>query len=292
MLLSILIYIDISVSDNNESVKLDFLSRDEILRGVLFIFSLILIFISFSSVDFMFGISRFLVSIFFFGILFWKGPIAVEPTYLLERYSDNFAYYLDKGELYLCNSFNATKKSEKVLISVGYNFCLVMFFVVPIDLFFQELTKDPNSLLLYQQFLTWVIFVIESALGIGVVISGEYSTRLVYQDMIDLEMVSECTGLHETLFLSLLILCFRGVRPIIRVKWAIYAIIFIFIENLVRIISGYPLIHTFGVSASETMHYFWWHTGQYALIMSLFVLWIMVVAGNPKNKSIKIEFTE
>jgi len=292
MPLSILIYIDITVSDNNESVKLDFLSRDEILRGVLFIFSLILIFISFSSVDFMFGISSFLVSIFFFGILFWKGPIAVEPTYLLERYSDNFAYYLDKGELYLCNSFNATKKSEKVLISVGYNFCLVMFFVVPIDLFFQELTKDPNSLLLYQQFLTWVIFVIESALGIGVVISGEYSTRLVYQDMIDLEMVSECTGLHETLFLSLLILCFRGVRPIIRVKWAIYAIIFIFIENLVRIISGYPLIHTFGVSAWETMHYFWWHTGQYALIMSLFVLWIMVVAGNPKNKSIKIEFTE
>jgi exosortase/archaeosortase family protein len=137
-----------------------------------------------------------------------------------------------------------------------------------------------------------VIFVIESALGIGVVISGEYSTRLVYQDMIDLEMVSECTGLHETVFLSLLILCFRGVRPIIRVKWAIYAIIFIFIENLVRIISGYPLIHTFGVSAWETMHYFWWHTGQYALIMSLFVLWIMVVAGNPKNKSIKIEFTE
>jgi exosortase/archaeosortase family protein len=292
MSLSILIYIDITVSDNNESVKLDFLSRDEILRGVLFIFSLILIFISFSSVDFMFGISSFLVSIFFFGILFWKGPIAVEPTYLLERYSDNFAYYLDKGELYLCNSFNATKKSEKVLISVGYNFCLVMFFVVPIDLFFQELTKDPNSLLLYQQFLTWVIFVIESALGIGVVISGEYSTRLVYQDMIDLEMVSECTGLHETVFLSLLILCFRGVRPIIRVKWAIYAIIFIFIENLVRIISGYPLIHTFGVSAWETMHYFWWHTGQYALIMSLFVLWIMVVAGNPKNKSIKIEFTE
>ena len=280
------------MSDNNESVKLDFLSRDEILRGVLFIFSLILIFISFSSVDFMFGISSFLVSIFFFGILFWKGPIAVEPTYLLERYSDNFAYYLDKGELYLCNSFNATKKSEKVLISVGYNFCLVMFFVVPIDLFFQELTKDPNSLLLYQQFLTWVIFVIESALGIGVVISGEYSTRLVYQDMIDLEMVSECTGLHETVFLSLLILCFRGVRPIIRVKWAIYAIIFIFIENLVRIISGYPLIHTFGVSAWETMHYFWWHTGQYALIMSLFVLWIMVVAGNHKNKSIKIEFTE
>ena len=226
------------MSNNNEPEKLDLLSRDEILQGIIFLFSLILIFISFSSVDFLFGILSFLISIFFLILLFWKGPIAVEPAYLLERYSDNFAYYLDKGELYLCHSFNAVKKSEKVLISVGYNFCLVMFFVVPIDLFFQELTEDENSLLLYQQFLTWVIFVIESAFGIGVSISGDYSTRLVYQDMIDMEIVSECTGLHETLFLSLLILCFRGVRPIVRVKWAIYAIIFIFIENLVRIISG------------------------------------------------------
>jgi exosortase/archaeosortase family protein len=278
------------VSNNKEPENLDLLSRDEILQGIIFLFSLILIFISFSSVDFLFGILSFCISIFFLSLLFWKGPIAVDPSYLLERYSDNFAYYLDKGEVYLCDSFNATKKSEKVLISVGYNFCLVMFFVVPIDLFFQEWTEDQNSLLLYQQFLTWIIFVIESAFGIGVSISGEYSTRLVYQDMIDMEIVSECTGLHETLFLSLLILCFRGVKPIVRVKWAAYAIIFIFLENLVRIISGYPLIHTFGVSTWETFHYFWWHTGQYALIMSLFVLWIMVIAGNPKNKSIKRNF--
>ena len=280
------------MSNSNEPEKLDLLSRDELLQGIIFVFSLILIFMSFSSVDFTFGILSFLISISFIGILFWKGPIAVEPKYLLDRYSDNFAYYLDKGELYLCNIFNATKKSEKVLMSVGYNFCLVMFFVVPIDLFFQEWTEDPNSLLLYQQFLTWVIYAIESAFGIGVTISGDYSTRLVYQDMIDMEIVSECTGLHETLFLSLLILCFRGVKPIVRVKWAVYSIIFIFIENLVRIISGYPLIHTFGLSTWETFHYFWWHTGQYALIMSLFVLWIMVIAGNPKNKSIKKQFTK
>jgi exosortase/archaeosortase family protein len=105
--------------------------------------------------------------------------------------------------------------------------------------------------------------------------------------MIDMEIVSECTGLHETVFLSLLILCFRGVKPMVRVKWAIYAVIFIFIENLIRIISGYPLIHLYGFSTWDKFHYFWWHTGQYALIMSLFVLWVMIVAGNPKNKSLK-----
>ena len=107
-----------------------------------------------------------------------------------------------------------------------------MFFVVPIDVIFQDLTKGENSLLLYQQFLTWVIYVTVSALGVEVFIKGDYSTRLVHADMIDLEIVSECTGLHETIFLSMLILCFRGVKPMVRMKWAAYAIIFIFIENL------------------------------------------------------------
>ena len=164
------------------------------------------------------------------------------------------------------------------------------FFVVPIDLLFQELTKGENSLLLYQQFLTWIIYVIESAVGIEVFIQGEYDTKLVYADMIDLEIVSECTGLHETVFLSMLILCFRGVKPMVRLKWAAYAVIFIFIENLVRIISSYPIVHTWEVSTWEKYHYFWWHTGQYALIMSMFVLWIMVVAGKPINKSLKSNF--
>tara|TARA_B100000941_G_C28487016_1_gene545591 strand:- start:432 stop:1043 length:612 start_codon:yes stop_codon:yes gene_type:complete len=200
------------------------------------------------------------------------------------------AFYLNKGEAYLCESFNAKKESEKVLVSIAYNFSLVMFFVVPIDLLFQELTKGENSLLLYQQFLTWIIYVIESSLGIEVFIRGEHSTTLVYRDMIDLEIVSECTGLHETVFLSLLILCFRGVKPMIRLKWAAYSVIFIFIENLVRILSSYPIVHTWEVSTWEKYHYFWWHTGQYALIMSLFVLWIMIVAGHPPNKSPRTEF--
>ena len=71
-------------------------------------------------------------------------------------------------------------------------------------------------------------------------------------------------------------------------RYAMYfAVIFIFIENLIRIISGYPLIHLYGFSTWDKFHYFWWHTGQYALIMSLFVLWVMIVAGNPRNKSLK-----
>ena len=275
---------------SSDAVKLPPLERDEILRGLIFLGSLLLIFVSFSSSNLLYGLSCLFISLFFISLLFWKGPIATDLSYLISRYSDNLAFYLNKGEAYLCESFNAKKKSEKVLVGIAYNFSLVMFFVVPIDLLFQELTKGENSLLLYQQFLTWIIYVIESSLGIEVFIRGEYSTTLVYRDMIDLEIVSECTGLHETVFLSLLILCFRGVKPMIRLKWAAYSVIFIFIENLVRILSSYPIVHTWEVSTWEKYHYFWWHTGQYALIMSLFVLWIMIVAGYPPNKSPRTAF--
>jgi exosortase/archaeosortase family protein len=279
------------VSDSEGVVELDHLSKDEILRGIIFVFSILLVFVSFSSTETTFGLFALLISVFFLSILFWKGPIAVEPKYLFDRYADNLGYYLDKGEVYLCKSFNATKKAEKVLVGVAYNFFLVMAFVLPIDLLFQYLTRAENSLLLYQKFLTWVIYVVESAFGIGVYIRGEHGTVLSYDDMIDMEIVTECTGLHETVFLSLLIICFRGVKPIVRAKWAIYAIIFIFIENLIRIISGYPLIHIFGFSTWDKFHYFWWHTGQYALIMAIFVLWVMVVAGKPDNKSVGRNYT-
>ena len=278
------------MTSSSDVVKLTPLERDEILRGIIFLGSLLLIFVSFSSSNLLYGLSCLFISLFFISLLFWKGPISTDLSYLISRYSDNLAFYLNKGEVYLCESFNAKKKSEKVLVGIAYNFSLVMFFVVPIDLLFQELTKGENSLLLYQQFLTWIIYVIESSLGIEVFIRGEYSTTLVYRDMIDLEIVSECTGLHETVFLSLLILCFRGVKPMIRLKWAAYSVIFIFIENLVRILSSYPIVHTWEVSTWEKYHYFWWHTGQYALIMSLFVLWIMIVAGHPPNKSPRTEF--
>lgn len=279
------------MSDSEGVVELDHLSKDEILRGIIFVFSILLVFVSFSSTEITFGLFALLISVFFLSILFWKGPIAVEPKYLFDRYADNLGYYLDKGEVYLCKSFNATKKAEKVLVGVAYNFFLVMAFVLPIDLLFQYLTRAENSLLLYQKFLTWVIYVVESAFGIGVYIRGEHGTVLSYDDMIDMEIVAECTGLHETVFLSLLIICFRGVKPIVRAKWATYAIIFIFIENLIRIISGYPLIHIFGFSTWDKFHYFWWHTGQYALIMAIFVLWVMVVAGKPDNKSVGRNYT-
>ncbi len=275
---------------DNESVKLEPLSRDDILRGFILLASIFLVFFGFSSDDKTTGILSLLISTLFLVLLFVRGPISVEPNYLFERYADNFGFYLDNAEKYLCESFDAKKKSEKVLVGVAFNFLLVMLFVLPIDLLFQHLTRGENSLLLYQQFLTWVLYVIQSSLGIEVYIRGENSTILAYADIIDMEIVAECSGLHETVFLSLLVLCFRGVKPMVRAKWAIYAAIFIFVENLIRILSGYYLINIYDFSTWDKFHYFWWHTGQYALIMGVFVLWVMTIAGMPENKSVKKNF--
>jgi len=276
--------------DGKEKVKLVPLARDDILRGFILIISILLVFYAFSLDDKASGVFALLISSTFLILLFLKGPISVEPNYLFERYADNIGFYLDNAEAYLCKSFDAKKKSEKVLVGVAFNFLLVMLFVLPIDLLFQHLTRGENSLLLYQQFLTWVIYVIESAFGIEVYIRGENSTILSYAEIIDMEIVAECTGLHETVFLSLLILCFRGVKPLVRAKWAIYAVIFIFVENLIRIISGYYLINMYDFSTWDKFHYFWWHTGQYALIMGMFVFWVMTVAGRPESKSVKKDF--
>ena len=273
--------------DGKEKVKLVSLSRDDILRGFILVISIFLVFFAFSSNDRITGILALLISTIFLILLFIKGPISVEPNYLFERYADNIGFYLDNAETYLCKSFDAKKKSEKVLVGVAFNFLLVMMFVLPIDLLFQHLTRGENSLLLYQQFLTWILYVIQSFLGIEVYIRGENSTILAYADIIDMEIVAECSGLHETVFLSLLILCFRGVKPMVRAKWAIYAAVFIFVENLIRILSGYYLINIYDFSTWDKFHYFWWHTGQYALIMGVFVLWVMTIAGKPENKSVK-----
>ena len=84
------------MSSTPETIKLPPLTKDEILRGVIFSSSLFLIFISFSSSNLVYGLSCLFVSVLFISLLFWKGPIAIDFTYFISRYSDNLAFYLEK----------------------------------------------------------------------------------------------------------------------------------------------------------------------------------------------------
>ena len=203
-----------------------------------------------------------------------------------ERLSNLIGSYLDDTEEKLFKLTNATKASEKTAISTAFNFFIVMAVVLPIDLLFQYLTRGENSLLFFQKIVAKFVYYIETILGIGVSLGGKYQTELSYAELPEtLVIVSQCTGLHETLFLGLLVICFRGVNPYVRLKWAGIFAVLIFIENAIRIISYYPVTQAYDFQTWDRLHYFWWHTGQYALLMTAFILWVSIVASNPANRT-------
>ena len=203
-----------------------------------------------------------------------------------ERLSIQTGSYLDKTEEKLFKLTNATKASEKTAISTAFNFFIVMAVVLPIDILFQHLTRADNSLLFFQKIVAKFVYYTETIMGIDVSLTGVNKTELSYAEIpINLEIVSQCTGLHETLFLGLLVICFRGVNPYVRLKWAGIFAVLIFIENAIRIISFYPVTQAYDFQTWDKLHYFWWHTGQYALLMTAFILWVSIVASNPANRT-------
>tara|TARA_Y100000588_G_scaffold384899_1_gene477133 strand:- start:1456 stop:2100 length:645 start_codon:yes stop_codon:yes gene_type:complete len=203
-----------------------------------------------------------------------------------ERLSIQIGSYLDNTEKKLFKLTNATKPSEKTAISTAFNFFIVMVVVLPIDLLFQHLTRADNSLLFFQKIVARFVYHTEKLMGIDVSLTGVHQTELSYAEIpINLEIVSQCTGLHETLFLGLLVICFRGVNPYVRLKWAGIFAVLIFIENAIRIISFYPVTQAYDFQTWDKLHYFWWHTGQYALLMTAFILWVSIVANNPNNRT-------
>jgi len=98
-----------------------------------------------------------------------------------------------------------------------------------------------------------------------------------------LEIASVCTGFHEMVFLGVLVLGFRGVPVLLRVKWTAILLGIVFIENLFRIFALYPLALYKGREFEDWFHYYWWHYGQYAFIMCLFGLWFFFVARKYVN---------
>ena len=213
-------------------------------------------------------------------------PRPVDMKAYFERVSNLVGSYLDATEERLLKLTNATKISEKTAISTAFNFFIVMAVVLPIDLLFQHLTRADNSLLFFQKIVAKFVYHTMTILSIDVSLTGVNKTELSFAEIpINLEIVSQCTGLHETLFLGLLVLCFRGVNPYIRLKWAGIFAVLIFIENAIRIISFYPVTQAYDFHTWDKMHYFWWHTGQYALLMTAFILWVSIVASKPANRT-------
>ena len=55
------------------------------------------------------------------------------------------------------------------------------------------------------------------------------------------------------------------------------------VENLFRIFALYPMAIYWGRKFEDWFHFYWWHYGQYAFIMTLFGLWFFFVARKYVN---------
>jgi len=103
---------------------------------------------------------------------------------------------------------------------------------------------------------------------------------------VSFEVSATCSGFHETVFLSVLILGFYGVPMKKKLKWAgIFAVV-IFVENLFRMIILFPYYLIYGRDEGELLHYNWWHHYQYIFIMALFMLWFYFVAWKDIDKEL------
>lgn len=181
----------------------------------------------------------------------------------------------------LAMTLGITKPRDRFMFDTAFNFLLVMVVVLPVDLIFQYYTQESTSLMPFQEFLAWAVKGALAVFGVrtlNIYTSAEGSPTVSVPEITDWEITAQCTGLHETLFLALLVLLFRGVRPRVRIKWAGLFAIIIFFENMARILVGYPMEKAWGFDAWDRFHFYWWHYGQYLFIMTLFIIWVNTVA--------------
>jgi len=202
--------------------------------------------------------------------------------------------YVDSAWLWVVKTFELEKMSERdrfiIHFSLYFLALIVMVFIA--DLAAISVYEESNSLEPLQRLETKLVAEFQKeVMGIDVWYNG---TVLFYDEDqefwghtlterekvggVSFEVSATCSGFHETVFLSVLILGFYGVPMKKKLKWAgIFAVV-IFIENLFRMIILFPYYLIYGKDKGELLHYNWWHHYQYVFIMALFMLWFYFVA--------------
>jgi exosortase/archaeosortase family protein len=122
---------------------------------------------------------------------------------------------------------------------------------------------------------------IQKALGFPVEIKNSidlyYYSSAFRDGKLGMEISTACTGLHEIVFLSALMIGSRGAKLKIKFKWICIFAVFLFAENLVRLIMLYPIALWVGEYNMWVSHYYFWKYGHLAIILTLFVSWVLFV---------------
>lgn len=184
--------------------------------------------------------------------------------------------------------------SDRYLMGFLIYFTVLLMVVFVADYAAQKTYEDSNSLTPLQELEVKIVFYVQRDV-FDMPVTVNWSSNTIWYDTsatwhgqnltkdesiggFGLEIASACSGFHEMVFLSVLVLGFRGVPVKLRAKWTFILVGIVFIENLFRIFALYPLALYKGRDFEEWFHFYWWHYGQYAFIMGLFGLWFFFVA--------------
>ncbi|MBU4189994.1 MAG: exosortase/archaeosortase family protein [Candidatus Thermoplasmatota archaeon] len=143
------------------------------------------------------------------------------------------------------------------------------------------LTPSPNSLYPIQVFEARIVYIIQKALGFPVEIKNNidlyYYSSAFKRGELGMEISTACTGMYEIVFLSALMIGSRGANLKTKFKWICIFAVFLFAENLVRLIMLYPIALWIGEDGMWVSHYYFWKYGHLTIILILFGLWFVFV---------------
>jgi len=187
----------------------------------------------------------------------------------------------------------ANTPEKQILITI----LTILFFIFIFESLYITYTllheTPENSLYTIQVLKTQMVFQIQKFFGIDVSCSDPIT--LIYKGHPDLTMriTTACVGIHEIIFLSALILGYRqsttiinpsGIKLNFAFKWIGIFSILLFIENLVRILTLYPIGILIGSKNLWVYHWYYWKYGHLIIILLLYIYWVMKISRkNQKN---------
>ncbi|MFA5772046.1 MAG: hypothetical protein WC974_04885 [Thermoplasmata archaeon] len=161
------------------------------------------------------------------------------------------------------------------------NVSFLMLILLPIHFAVRYFTSGQfeNSLYPLQAFEAYIVYLVQTLLGIPVMLSDPITLEYMSPPLVNgLQISGVCTGVSEVVFLFVLILWFPMVRRSVKLKWAAILGTVLFIINLIRIVIIYPLTTAFGDVFAGQFHYYFWNYGQLIIVMMMFVFWFVLVA--------------
>ena len=160
-----------------------------------------------------------------------------------------------------------------------------------VELFYWFITQPTNTLGLIQESEAWIWYQLtELIYGPGSATLSEYNgwTTLVtlrhedfWADQIRLYVSDECAGVHEMLFITVLIMMTSGVPQRLRIKSALVACGIVYVLNIIRLVMLYPLAlsgcaeNPNLLGCEQPMHDFHAFVYQWGFLIVLVLMWLV-----------------